>query len=53
MKTKNNTYTCKEYRSEMMLLGLTKRLHQENLSEDEKQKIRKEIEILRREMGMD
>ncbi|MEE8480947.1 MAG: hypothetical protein V3T59_06880 [Desulfobacterales bacterium] len=45
-------YTCYEYREEMMLLGLKKRLNSENLKEEEKKALLKEIEELEKKMGM-
>ena len=50
--TKNN-YTCNDYRAEMILLGLTARLNQENLSEKEKKELLKEIKELESAMGME
>ena len=46
-------YTCTDYREEMMLLGLRKRLRDEQLSESEREKILQEIRYLETEMGMD
>jgi len=46
-------YTCSEYRAEMMLLGLERRLHQDNLSEEEKAVILAEIRKLKEAMGLD
>jgi hypothetical protein len=46
-------YTCSEYRAEMMLLGLERRLQSENLSEKEKAEILAEIRKLKEEMGLD
>lgn len=34
---------CSDYRLEMMLLGLQRRLNDESLTEDEKEKLLKEI----------
>ena len=52
-KLENKTrYTCNEYREEMMLLGLKRRLAQEDLSEEERRAIIKEIEKLESEMRM-
>ena len=48
---KNNAYTCAEYREEMMLLGLKRRLANHNLTEEERQVILREIEKL--EIAMD
>jgi len=45
-------YTCNEYREEMMLLGLKKRLNSRNLKEEEKKGLLKEIEELEKKMGM-
>jgi hypothetical protein len=45
--------TCNEYRAEMILLGLKKKLNQKNLSKEEKRKIKKEIKNLEIAMGMD
>ncbi len=45
-------YTCVDYRSEMKLLGLKRRLEEENLSEEEKAQIVEEIEELEEEMKM-
>jgi hypothetical protein len=41
--TKPGTYTCNEYREEMILAGLKKRLTQTGLSENERSDIEKEI----------
>ena len=43
---KTNRYTCAEYREEMMLLGLKRRLHDKDITEKEKQEICREIEKL-------
>jgi hypothetical protein len=49
--TKPNSYTCKEYREEMILAGLKNRLTQAGLSDNERSEI--EQEILRIEKVMD
>ncbi len=46
MDSKKGKYTCNDYREEMILLGLKKRLYQENLGEDERKEILKEIETI-------
>jgi len=46
-------YTCSDYRAEMMLLGLERRLQSENLSEEEKAAIIAEIRKLKESMGLD
>ncbi len=50
---KKPKYTCKEYREEMILVGLTNRLKQENLSEEERKAIQSEIEALKKAMQLD
>ena len=45
-------YTCVDYRSEMKLLGLKRRLEEENLSEEEKAQIVLEIKELEEKMDM-
>jgi hypothetical protein len=43
---KAGPYTCAEYREEMTLLGLKRRLNDNNITEAEKQAICREIEKL-------
>jgi hypothetical protein len=45
-------YTCLEYREEMILLGLQKRLASENLTPGEKERLLKEIRKVEEEMGI-
>lgn len=45
-----NKYTCAEYREEMMLLGLRRRLIDSSISEEEKQSIKREIQKLEAQM---
>jgi hypothetical protein len=45
-------YTCEDYRQEMKLVALRKRLQQEYLSKAEKARIVKEIEKLEEEMKL-
>ena len=45
-----NKYTCSDYREEMRLVGLKKRLNEENLSQAEKQII--EVEIAKLEKAL-
>ena len=45
-------YTCLEYREEMILLGLQKRLSSGNLTPEEKESLLKEIERVEEEMGI-
>ena len=42
----NNRPTCNDYRQEMMLLGLRRRLAEEDLSDSEKKAIQMEIKRL-------
>ena len=53
MKKTDNNYTCNEYREEMLLLGLNRRLAQKHLPAAEKEKIRQEIARLEAAMEMD
>ncbi|MCF8062345.1 MAG: hypothetical protein K9M82_07505 [Deltaproteobacteria bacterium] len=46
-------YTCREYREEMLLLGLRRRLEQEDLSEEERRVLRARLSELEAEMEMD
>ncbi len=45
-------YTCNDYREEMVLLGLKKRLNDPGLTKDEKEKLIKEIKKIEKSMGM-
>jgi len=49
----NHPYTCAEYREEMMLLMLNRRLQNGNLSPEERREVEKQIRVLEIEMGMD
>ena len=53
MKNPKVEYTCTEYRAEMILLSLKRRLHGEPLSEQEKNDILLKIEQLEKEMGLE
>lgn len=46
------TYTCGDYRQEMILVGLRRRLTDPGLSEEEKKALRGQIRRLEEEMGM-
>ena len=50
---KTSNYTCKDYREEMLLLGLRKRLEDQALSDAERASLRQEIERLEAGMKMD
>jgi hypothetical protein len=45
-------YTCTEYRTEMILLGLKMRLNQKDLTDEEKAEILSEIRKLEEKMGL-
>ncbi len=45
-------YTCEDYRSEMQLVAIKKRLQQENLTKEEKLKLIEEIKQLEEEMNL-
>jgi len=49
---KKNIYTCNEYREEMILAALQKRLQQNSLSKTEKEKLLQDIEDLEKKMGL-
>ena len=46
-------YTCQDFRMEMTILGLRRRLHQPNLSPEERQEILDRLRMLEAEAGMD
>ncbi len=46
-------YTCSEYREEMILLALQKKLVLPGLTEQERHDLEKEIKRLKKEMGME
>ena len=48
-----NIYTCNEYREEMILLGLQKRLSSNHLTRKEKEDLLIQIEDLEKQMGID
>lgn len=49
--TKQNAYTCNDYREEMILAGLKKRLSQTGLSKQERSEIEREVLRIEKEMG--
>lgn len=49
----DSTYTCADYRLEMMLLGLTKQLQNPGITDEQKAALENEIQHLRRQLGMD
>jgi hypothetical protein len=46
-------YTCNDYRQEMMLAGLRKRLADPRLSPSERESLEKEVKRLEVQMGLD
>jgi len=46
------TYTCQDYREEMILLGLKKQLRDKRLSSDERNRLLAEISRLEKLIGM-
>ena len=52
MGSRKGKYTCNDYREEMILLGLQKRLNQADLSDEERRELLKEIKALEKQMGM-
>ncbi len=50
---KPGRYTCMEYRQEMTLLGLKRRLENTDLADGEKEQMVIDIKVLEAEMGMD
>jgi hypothetical protein len=51
--TAKKKYTCVDYRTEMIFLGLTKRLHENNLSKEEEKIIRLQIKEIEKELEID
>jgi hypothetical protein len=51
-KPPSKNYTCNDYREEMRLLGLKKRLLAEDLPEKEKKELLAEVALLEKKMGM-
>lgn len=49
----SNPYTCSEYREEMLLLSLERRLNTEDLTEEEREGLKRQIRDLEASMGMD
>ncbi len=49
----NDKYSCQDYRQEMILLGLQRRLNEPNLSDEERRHVIEEIQKLEIEMQFD
>lgn len=52
-KTDGSSYTCTDYRAEMILLGLTLKLQDEALDSRQKEDLRRQIKTIEAEMGME
>lgn len=52
-KSVKQQYTCTDYRAEMILLSLNRRLCNEHVSDEEKIAIKAEIKRVEKQMGMD
>ncbi len=48
-----HSYTCTDYRAEMILLGLTRRLQAEGLDSRQKEELQRQIKTIEAEMGME
>ena len=49
----NGKYTCNEYREEMILLGLQKRLASHTLTPEEKKDLLRQIAKIEKQMGIE
>lgn len=54
MRDKNDQakYTCSDYREEMILVALQRKLNKADLSEEQKARLRQEIAELETKMGL-
>jgi len=52
-KTTRSSYTCRDYRQEMQLLGLKKRLQEDGLDSTEKTAIEVQVKKLEKALGLD
>ena len=52
-KDKKPRYTCADYRKEMILVSLKRRINKGSLSDEERDKLLSEIRRLESEMNMD
>ncbi|MDR0476545.1 MAG: hypothetical protein LBH14_01205 [Desulfobulbaceae bacterium] len=48
-----SSYTCNDYRAEMMLLAMRRKLQNDGMNEDEADRLRQEIAHLEKQIGMD
>ena len=52
-KERTSPYTCNDYRQEMILLAMRRKLQDDGLTEDERRRLREDIAHLETRMGMD
>ena len=52
-KDKKPRYTCADYRKEMILVSLKRRINTVSLSDEEREKVQSEIRRLEAEMNLD
>ncbi len=50
--TNSSSYDCSDYRAEMILLSLQRRLENSDLSDSERRAVEEEIKRVKAEMGM-
>ena len=50
--SKKGKYNCSDYREEMILLGLRRRLNHADISADERKEVIEEIEDIEKQMGL-
>ena len=48
-----SNYTCNDYREEMILVGLKKRLNKPDITKEEKEALLAEIKKVEKQMGLD
>jgi len=48
-----SAYTCNEYREEMMLMGLLRRLQDPDITDKERKKLTEEIAYLKKKTGLE
>ena len=51
-KPTTSTYTCNDYREEMILLGLNKQLARPDLTAEEREHLLREIARVEKQMGL-
>lgn len=51
-QSKPKEYTCNDYRQEMRLLGMRQQLNNTTLSDTERKRLQKEIDLLEHDIGL-